>query len=724
MAEPSGRHRIRKFLVSRKHKQQPSDPEDLLRASNTSSVVSLPRVGYCSYGSRRDRRLNSVGNLGSRRRTQSVETSASNSKPRAHTGPSVTQSDVNAAQSTDTEEPNNFSDHDRLFRTTSDTSANSLEESTHDENEPIDWGLYGNENTTYKYEVQEDSIPVLLDKELLDSRERENKTLATDRFLFDEAGASRFGAVVVNGAGRDEEDDDADFVDEDLVAWEAKKENERSMKRRARKLESNRDRYAEMAAARLAGMRKDARHSKKRHGHSDMSLSVGSDNSDVESYDEEQLIVGEEVEGVAELEDTNQRRSSLHSRRSSKSQKHSFVSNSDKANSVNNDYASGEDEVEMDENQEAVPSATLISTQIATAESTEAEAGSADAERIEVDIVEAEEAAEELRQLKKKYRAERRAKKRLMREKEEEERTALKAAELARAHREEQRAREEAKAEQKKREKKKERREVKAKLKREKAKQRQAEAEFRKLAEFNQAEEERRERKRMEKKEKKKAEEEREPRETETVQQPVAAPALVLTSTSSVQTEVAPTQQAACASIPPAFPAPSPVPVPVVAPAVVSSSAAEVAAAAAQSMPPPIHQMCPPPFVPSYPTGPQSMPAYGLAATFGAYPPFYLAPYNYGRPTGLQHALMRPNMGFVAGLSAINSFGTPAGPAPAPSIQNLAEPMIGPQLPILKESAKASLTGASPPSFPLPSVGKSTSPKLTNLPELPDVIEF
>ncbi|CAH0485392.1 unnamed protein product [Peronospora farinosa] len=864
MAEPSGRHRIRKFLASRKHKRQPSDPEDILRASNTSSVVSLPEsaivamegnlkkrlakmpvmhdrycvatweldaderkrvmlrsyksrkaydsrpekpssvqqlecindwdgktgfhryqnaftietrdkksyqcvapcpadkvkwMGLMDVHSRRDRRLNSVGNLGSRRRTQSVEASAS-SEPRAYTGPSMARSVVNASQLMDTEEQSNFLNSNRLFRTTSDASADSLEELTHDENEPVDWGLYGNENTTYKYEVQEDSIPVLLDKELLDLRERENKTLATDRFLFDEAGASRFGAVVVKGAGRDEENDDADFVDEVLVAREAKKKNERNMKRRAQKLESNRDRYAEMAAARLAGMRKDARHPKKRHGLSDISLFVDSENSDVELYDEEQSIIGEEVEGIADLEDTNQPRSSLRSRCSFKSQKQSFVSNSDKGNSVTKGYASGEDELEMeDEDQEAVPPAAIISAQITTAECAEAKAGSADAERIEFDMAEAEE-VEELRQLKRKYRAERRAKKRLLREKEEEERTTLEAAELARAHREEQRAREEAKAreEQEKREKKKECREVKAKLKREKAKQRQAEADVRKLAEFNQAEEERRERKRTEKKGEKKSKKKEKytspaeriqrkevrdaeratatdeakisnalvvvEKSAETVQQPVAAPAPAFTSTSSVQTEAASTQQAACAYAPPTFPAPSPVPVPVVAPAVISSSAAEVAAVAAQAMPAPIYQMCPPPFVPSYPTCPQSMPAYGLAATFGAYPPFYLAPYNYGGPTGLQPALMRPNMGFVAGLSTMNSFGTAAGPAPAPSISNSAEPMVGPQLPNSKENAETSLTGASPLFSPPPSMGKSIGVKLTNLPELPDVIEF
>ena len=138
----------------------------------------------------------------------------------------------------------------------------------------------------------------------------------------------------------------------------------------------------------------------------------------------------------------------------------------------------------------------------------------------------------------------------------------------------------------------------------------------------------------------------------------------------------------------------------------------------------PAYHMSLPPFAPSYLHGPQSMPAYGLAATFGAYPPFYTSPYCYGRPVGLQPALMRPNMGFVAGLSAMNSFGTAAGPAPGPPTLDSSEPMIGPQLPTLEKFVAASSPDACAPFPLLSSTGNSVRSKLIDLPELPDVIEF
>ncbi|GMF16288.1 unnamed protein product [Phytophthora lilii] len=705
----------------------------------------------------RDVRLGSVGSLVPLRRTQSIESAADSGKPRANTSTSIgktrAESDVNAADadhSTDSEGQGTFPGHDGLFRTTSGASTNSLELPNGDKSEPADWGLYGEAagDAKSKYDVQDDTKPVLLDKELLDKR-GETKTLATDSYLFEEGGASRFGAVVVKGAVGGDEDEDAEFVDEEFAAREARKENEKNMKRRAQKLESNRDLYAEMAAARLASMRKDARHPKKSHSHS--RPSAGSEDSDVEEQqlEEDQSIAVEgEVEDVAELEDMNQRRSSR-SRRSSKSHKKSFVS-SENTNSVNGGYASGDDEEEEEEEEQVAV--------VAAAGMTEAESAE----------------AEELRLLKKKYRAERRAKKRLMKEKEEEERTALEAAELARAHREEQRAREEAKAreEQEKRDKK-ERREMKEKLKREKAKQRQAEAELRKLVELKQAEEERRERERREKKEKKdkkkskkkekytspaeriqKKEERDAERAAESaaaaeaeaemsnalvvvenlqeakpavqpvvVSEPIPTPAPAPASTSSsVQTEPAPVQAAAPAA--PVAPAPAPVAAaaPAAAPAPTAASAPE--AAPAQAMP--MFQVVPPPFVPTYPAGPPSMPAYGLAATFGAYPPLYPAPYSYGASVGPQPTFMRPNMGFVAGLSAMGSFRKPAGPEPAPSSQDVEERMIGPQLPTPEERAAASSAGASAPSSPPPpppSADKSSA-KLINLPELPDVVEF
>ncbi|KAL4114072.1 hypothetical protein PRIC2_014752 [Phytophthora ramorum] len=666
-----------------------------------------------AFRSGRDMRLNSVGSLVPLRRTQSVESAA-------ETAAAVRKTSA---------------DSDGLFRTNSGASSNSQELPNGDKNEPADWGLYGGENKA-TYELQDDARPVLLDSELLDA-----KTLATDAYLFEEGRASRFGTVVVQPAAASDEDDDADFVDEQFAAREAQKQQQQSMRRRAQKLESNRDLYAEMAAARLAGMRKDARHPRKSLTHS-----RPSDESDSEEeQDEDELMVeGETKESVVELEDATQRHSS--SRRSSKSRRKSFVSSSENANSVKDGYISGDDE----EEEEVV----VAPVEVAEAELDE---------------------EEELRQLKKQHRAERRAKKRLMKEREEEDLAALQAAELARAHREEQRAREEAKVreEQEKRDKK-ERREMKEKLKREKAKQRQAEAELRKLVELKQAEEERRERERKEKKDKKerkkakkkekytspaeriqKKEERAAERAAESAAaeraaesaaaaaaEPVVSNALVVvektaepepapqpsaaleaaptpaptSSSSFAQTEVTPTVQV---SAPVSVPVP-----PVAAPAPAGAPVGVPAAAPAQTMPMPMYQVAPPPFVPMYPPGPQGMPAYGLAATFGAYPPqLYPTPYGYGAPVGPQPTYMRPNMGFMAGLSAMGSFGKTTGPEPAPSSQDYAEPMIGPQLPTAEDRAAVSSAGASA-APPPPLSADKTSAKLTNLPELPDVVEF
>ncbi|KAG6610800.1 Pleckstrin homology-like domain [Phytophthora cinnamomi] len=709
-----------------------------------------------AFQSGRDMRLGSAGSLVPLRRTQSIESAVEDAagKPRG-------ESDVHADHSTDSEDQGRFPGHDGLFRTESGASSNSLELPSGDKSEPADWGLYGEagDAPTSKYEVRDHAKPVLLDKELLDAR-GEAKTLATDSYLFEEGRASRFGAVVVKGAPGSDEDEDAEFVDEQFAAREARKENEKNMKRRAQKLESNRDLYAEMAAARLATMRKDARHPKKSRSHSHSRPSAGSDESDEEEHEEDQSMMVEgdvNVEDVAELEEMNQRRSSR-SRRSSKSHKKSFVSSSENTNSMNDGgYASGEEEEEEEEEEAPVP--VEVAADVAEVESAE---------------------AEELRLLKKKYRAERRAKKRLIKEKEEEERTAVEAAELARAHREEQRAREEAKAreEQEKRDKK-ERREMKEKLKREKAKQRQAEAELRKLVELKQAEEERRERERKEKKEKKEKKKskkkekysspaerihKKEERDAERAAEHAASAAAAAAAEAEAETEVSnalvvveapvapepaqqpvaapePAQQPVAAPEPAPTPAPksTPSPVqaeaipaveqfavpaaPVVGPAVAVAAAVAPASApnsqgtAAQPLVMPMYQVVPPPFVPSYPAGPQSMPAYGLAATFGAYPPFYPAPYSYGAPVGPQPTYMRPNMGFVAGLSVRRT----AGPEPAPSSQE--EPMIGPQLPSPQERAAVSSSGTSAPPSP-PPPPPSMGAKLTNLPDLPDVVRL
>ncbi|CAI5742417.1 unnamed protein product [Hyaloperonospora brassicae] len=666
---------------------------------------------------------------------------------------------------------------DSLFRST--VSAASSDETAHGrhEAEPLDWGLCGEgeERSTAasKYDVQESdsdaegrSDVVLLENELLGARAA-RQPLDADAFLFDDSGASRFGAVCVRSGRRDSDSDngtdDAEFVDEELAARASQQEKEEKRKRRAQKLELNRDLYAEMAAARLAGMRQEARHPKKRVSHRHSRLSTSSEASDAEMLDVDQSMGGAaNDEADVELLHMRQRCSSLRSLGSAKSHVKSFVGSENASSCEMNGCASGNEGEEELANEVSLP-AVVSTTPVTDVKSVEADGA-------EAAIAE----AEELRQLKRKDRAERRAKKRMMmkhkeeEEEEEEKRVALEAAELARAHREEQRAREEAKAleEHMKRDKK-ERRERKEKRKHENGKKYQAEAERRKVAEQKRAEEERLERERKAKKEKKKLKkkekytspserihrkgersvertEESAPAtqhaeaevtnalvavedeaKTKARQQLLAAtePALTPSTPSPVQTEVVSLRQV--------LPAPAVLPASALSPAGGKDSVSaptvtgEGAAAAAGSVAMPTYHMSPPPFVPSYLHGPQSMPAYGLAATFGAYPPFYAAPYSYGRPVGLQPALMRPNMGFVAGLSAMNSFGTAAGPMPGPSFQDPPERMIGPQLPTSEGcSAAASSAGACTPALLVSSIGKSSGPKLINLPELPDVVEF
>ncbi|KAG7394781.1 hypothetical protein PHYBOEH_004659 [Phytophthora boehmeriae] len=764
------------------------------------SAFSLSSSGGLSGG--RDVRLGSVGSLVPLRRTASIE-STENGKPRAYTNSSMdkklrTDSDMNGvdAHSTDSEDHLQFPTRDGLFRSVSGESLSSADISGDKTGEPADWGLYGENGdaTTSKYDVADDAKPVLLDKELLDSRGEKTKKLAADAYLFEDGHKSRFGAVVVKGAeGNEEDDGDNEFVDEELAARQARRENEKQMRRRAEKLESNRDRYAEMAAARLASMRKDARHPKKStHSHSRPSTDSYSEEEELD----ESIVAEVDAESVTELEEVTHRRS-RRSRRSSKNHKKSFASSSEhddlEEDHVHELVDEGEDVAEVEESTQRLSTRSRRSSKnhkksvVSSNENTNSLNGGyvsgSDDEEEEEEIAaptaaESEE-AEELRMLKKRYRAERRAKKRLQREKEEEERAAVQAAELARAHREEQRAREEAKAreEQEKRDKK-ERREMKEKLKREKAKQRQAEAELRKLVELKQAEEERREQEHKEKKEKKEKKktkkkekyttpaerilkkEERDANRAaasaatstadaevsnalvvvetpKSASQPSAASetaiAAVPTSTSSSsQTDNVAAEQtsipapvapvASVAPVAPVVPVPAPAPAPIPAPA--TTDGVQNAFALPQGVP--MYQMVPPPFVPTYPSGPQSMPAYGLAATFGAYPPLYQAPYSYGAPVGPQPTYMRPNLGFVAGLSAMGSFGKATGPEPAPSSEETAEAMIGPQLPTPEERAAASSTGGSvfsPPPPPPPPTNTSGA-KLTNLPELPDVVEF
>ncbi|KAI9908474.1 hypothetical protein PsorP6_016144 [Peronosclerospora sorghi] len=703
-------------------------------------------VAFINRG--RGKRIGSDGDVERRRRSGSAF-SADARKPRAYT-------DVSASESkfTNSRDENEHPAQDQLFRATMDASIDSPGLQIRDTNEPVDWGLYGekNELASSKFDMHDDAKPVLLEEELLDARE-EAKTLDSDNFLFEETGASRFGTVIVKNTSVGNDEDDGEFVDEEFLAREAQKENEKKKKRWAQKLESNRDLYAEMAAARLAGMRKDARHPKKRSDRRYDRPSIC--HEDMEIHDDIQSMVEDgEAESVAEVEELNQRRSSTHSRHRLNSNKNSSLG-SETASIVNGEYAQSKHEENEEEEEYTLPTVG-VPNQLTTAEVTETEST-----EVEIPVVESEE-AEELRQLKKKHRAERRAKKRLMKEKEEEERIAREAAELARAHREEQRAREEAKArEEQEKRMKQERRVMKEKLKREKSKQRQAEAELHKLVVLKQEEEERRERECKEKKEKRKmskkkkytspterihGKEERkvergvEVASTAKHAEPEVSRALVVVD-KSVDTEAAqesleapePTPVSGSSSTASRVQAENPVvlnssatsAVPVsYLPSVVPPTATAAPDHSTPSPPAmfaPLYQISPPPFAPSYPPGHLSMPAYGLAATFGAFPPFYVAPYSYGGPLGVQPGLMRSNVGYVTGLSAMHSFGPAAGPAPSPSSQDSAEPMIGPQLPHFDARAAVSSAGNSAPSLERSSLGKSP---LLNLPELPDVIEF
>ncbi|GAB9474511.1 hypothetical protein Gpo141_00011633 [Globisporangium polare] len=156
---------------------------------------------------------------------------------------------------------------DGLFRSSSgaDSVLSGSDLSGASKAEPADWGIFGESfdgPTVSKYDVVDRPV-LLLDDELLN--EPVDKTpLASDSFLFEDAGPSRFGAVIVNKSGDTSDDDLADFVDEGLAARLEREKSEKQLKKRVQKLESNRDLYAEMAAARLNSMRKDARHPTKK----------------------------------------------------------------------------------------------------------------------------------------------------------------------------------------------------------------------------------------------------------------------------------------------------------------------------------------------------------------------------------------------------------------------------------------------------------------------------
>lgn len=651
------------------------------------------------------------------RRSQSAESVVDSGKAQSNTNKLIFKKGhdgiADATHSSDSEDQLDSNRHDKLHRSASGASSNTWELLTADKNEPADWGLYGEDEGAgegkSKYEVPDNAKPVLLENDLLDTR-REPKTLASDLFLFDDAGSSRFGAVVVKEAVENNDNEDDEFIDEKFAALEAQKENEKKLKRRAQKLETNRDRYAEMAAVRLANMRKDARTPAKYNSHS--RLSAESVKSDAELVTNDQALFDDGHE-IGALNDMGGRRSTQ-SRRSYAS----HVSSSTSHRRGNIEDESGFTK-ESDDIEDAV------------------NAHASDTEILAVD---------ELNLRRKKSRAEWRAKKRLLKEQEDEDRTAFAAAELARAHREEQRNREEAKSreEQKKRDKK-HRREVKEKLKHEKAKQRQAEAEFQKLMELKQAEEERREQKKRERKEMKKkkrkekytspaeriqkkdqrvAEQAAElgnevsralvvvekPTEAKLDHEKLAAPKSVLTSNSTVvHTEASGMQHAATTQVA------NPIAASISAPALSSTTQS-----AGQGMP--THEMIPSAFVNTNSTGPQSLPAYGFAATFGAYHPIYSFPYSYGGPMGLQPLFTRPpSLSFVNGLGAVGMYEKAVDPELAPKNLHSAQTMIGPQLPPMQERAFASSSGNSVNSSLRPPVGEA---KLCNLSELPDVVEF
>ncbi|TYZ66289.1 hypothetical protein PybrP1_000874, partial [[Pythium] brassicae (nom. inval.)] len=178
--------------------------------------------------------------------------------------------DDHDGQATDSE----HSPDDGLFRSSSGADSVQLTDSDRggvSKAEPADWGIFGDDEDSgppvSKYDVVDRPV-LLLDAELLNvSTASDRAGLASDAFLFEDVGPSRFGAVTVKkaAAAADSADDDlADFVDEGLAARLEREQSEKKLKRRAQKLESNRDLYAEMAAARLNSMRKDARHPPKK----------------------------------------------------------------------------------------------------------------------------------------------------------------------------------------------------------------------------------------------------------------------------------------------------------------------------------------------------------------------------------------------------------------------------------------------------------------------------
>ncbi|DBA05088.1 TPA: hypothetical protein N0F65_000776, partial [Lagenidium giganteum] len=364
---------------------------------------------------------------------------------------------------------------ENLFRASSGNgSAPSLllEVDEHDSKlEPDDWGLYGGVEAggRSKYDVQD--APILLDHELLARDRTDRVPLANDAFLFEETEPSRFGNIVVSQPrNEDDDDDDRDYYQMELEARRQEEKSKKKMKLRAQKLESNRDLYAEMAAARLAEMRKTARQPKPSPRVA-IAADLGDSDDEEEDYarrredrgaashaseydeptERADEVLGEEV---ARDEEPREYQSDGDERRLKKSRSARLK----KSKSTNKSKSRAEDDVEAEE---VVPDVDY-------------ERLRREEEEEERRRRQQEEEEEEERIAKQKRREERRLRKEQKRLAEEE---AAKAEELAREHREAMRLREEEKAREQKeyeRRERKERKERKERLKKAKAAKKEA----------------------------------------------------------------------------------------------------------------------------------------------------------------------------------------------------------------------------------------------------------